>query len=454
MKHILLYFEKVGKRKLILIAFIICLIPRVILTAINTDANDDHITPIMLWMEWDAYPEKGDCWECFQPPFYYGIIKSIAEISGAVSQQSVQKIFQWVNFIPSVGCLLLIFLLQFKSNLPFRWNLSLALFWGLNPKLIAISVQATNDIVIITLGMLFTWLLLMWVENKKTVLFLLILLTVFIAGIIKGNGLVLFIILGLVLIAIMAKGDQKSSILISMLLLMLLLPAIGYFGNYYHKYLKHNDPFVTNMDKSNTPNWFIEDTIYGGRKGVITIWDSFFTFRLLSLLEQPYVINETKTDYPLHRTSFFTQLYGQFSNSLFERWPWKWVCRNNDMQNFSRVNYLVQVPLLLLFIWGVIVSLRPLFREWKQSDVVYLSVFFIYLLFALKYSYDIRDYGNMKVIFIFPAMLTMIYFFQKGIGLLKSRTLNMAALILVNFSTLLYVVNLTYFHLRLFSNLD
>jgi hypothetical protein len=53
------------QRTIILIAFFVCLVPRVILTAINKTANDDHIAPILLWNEKGVYPATKDCWECF-----------------------------------------------------------------------------------------------------------------------------------------------------------------------------------------------------------------------------------------------------------------------------------------------------------------------------------------------------------------------------------------------------
>ncbi|MGE3823456.1 MAG: hypothetical protein AB7G44_04480, partial [Bacteroidia bacterium] len=188
------------QRTIILIAFLICLIPRVILTVINKTANDDHIAPILLWNEKGVYPATKDCWECFQPPFYYSIVKSVSGFANASTEDELRIVFQWLNFSVGFFCLLLIFIFQFKSSLPFKWNLSLALFWGQNPKLISISIQATNDIPVIALGMIFTLLLLKWIEKKSNILFAFILLIVALAAIIKGNGLVLLFILPLVLL--------------------------------------------------------------------------------------------------------------------------------------------------------------------------------------------------------------------------------------------------------------
>ena len=442
------------QRTIILIAFLVCLVPRVILTVINKTANDDHIEPILLWNEKGLYPATKDCWECFQPPFYYGVVKSVAVFVNANTEDEMRIVFQWLNFSVGFFCLLLLFLFQFKSSLPFKWNLSLALFWGLNPKLIAISIQATNDIPVIALGMVFTLLLLKWIENKSNVLFALILLIFLLASITKGNGLVLFFILAAVLIFLFfTKKISFSALSLKIVLLLALIPVIAFLGGYYGKYKNYGNPFFTNLSVAPAPNFFTPDSAQGFRKGVTTVWDSFFSFKIKSLIEQPYNVNDLSDTYPAHRTSFFTQLYGQFSNASFECAPPSWSVKDESAMNFIRANYLLQLPLLLLFLFGIFAVLKQVVKERSPQDFNHLAMFLIYLVFVARYAYNIRDFANMKLIFLFPALLSMMYFLWKGIAQLKSLVLNNAALILVNASTLLYVINLAYFHIRLFANL-
>ncbi len=442
------------QRTIILIAFFVCLVPRVILTAINKTANDDHIAPILLWNEKGIYPTTKDCWECFQPPFYYSVVKSLAGLVNANTEDELRIVFQWLNFVIGLCCLLLIFYFQFKSSLLFKWNLSLALFWGLNPKLIAISIQATNDIPVIALGMLFTVVLLKWIENKNNILFALILLTVLLAAIIKGNGLILFFILAAALFFFfVTKQISFSAISLKTVLLLALIPAIAFLGGYYDKYKNYGNPFLTNLPVAPAPNFITPDTAQGFRKGVTTVWDSFFGFKIKSLIEQPYNVNDLSDNYPAHRTSFFAQLYGQFSNASFERAPPSWSVTDNTATNFTKVNYVLQLPLLLLFLLGIFAALKQVVKEFSLQEFIHLAMFLIYLAFVARYAHNIRDFANMKLIFLFPALLSMIYFLWKGIAQLKSLVLNNTALILVNASTLLYVINLAYFHIRLFANL-
>ena len=442
------------QRTIILIAFFVCLVPRVILTTINKTANDDHIAPILLWNEKGVYPATKDCWECFQPPFYYGVVKSVAQITEATTEDELRIVFQWMNFVFGLGCLLLIFIFQFRSSLPFKWNLSLALFWGLNPKLIAISIQATNDIPVIALGMVFTLLLLKWIENKSNVWFAFILLIVLLTSILKGNGLVLFFILPIILLFLFITGQISFPTLsLKTVLLLAIIPAIAFLGSYYGKYKNYGNPFLTNLPVAPAPNFFTPDTAQGFRKGVTTVWDSFFSFKIKSLIEQPYNVNDLTDNYPAHRTSFFAQLYGQFSNASFERAPPSWSVKDETAMNFMRANYLLQLPLLLLFLFGIFAVAKQVVYERSPQDFIHLTMFFIYLAFVARYAYNIRDFANMKLIFLLPALLSMVYFLQKGAAQLKSGLLHNAALILINASTLLCAINLYCFTIRLFANL-
>lgn len=442
-----------GKQKnIILIAFLICLLPRVILTAINQTAGDDHIEPILLWLKNGVYPQASDCWECFQPPFYYGIVKMLSQIAGAQTENEIRIIYQWLNFIFSALTLVLVFIFQFKANLSFRFNLVLSLFWGLNPKLIAISIQATNDISVIFFGMCFLFFLLKWITFRKLFHLAAMFVCVFLAGIIKGNGLVLFFIFLAAIIYLFAfhKNEMRQNILL-LVLGILIIPCIAVFGNYYRKYKTHNNPFLTNMPVAPAPAWFGETSEFTGRKGVTTVSESFFTFRFLSLISEPYNTNDLSEKYPAHRVSFFTQLYGQFSNAFFERSPPSWTIENPIAMNFVRANYLLQLPLLLLFIAGIFFSLKRLFISRNTSDFIHLASLLLYLVFTIRYAYTIRDFSTMKIIFLFPVLPSMLFVFQCGIEKLKNNFMQAAIFALISVSIILYVVNLAFFTGRLFA---
>jgi hypothetical protein len=189
-------------------------------------------------------------------------------------------------------------------------------------------------------------------------------------------------------------------------------------GGYYEKYQNFGNPFIINQNKAAKPAWFNDNTGFMGRKGVSTISETFLSFNMLSLVKEPYNVNQGQV-YPMHRESFWTQLYGQFSNALFERHPGSWISIHPDMLNIARINYILLLPLFLFFIYSftkaTLFGIKELFRTNKLSSDLLHSLFILTLLvFTIKYSYDYRDFSNMKVIFIFPALYSMFWIFQRG----------------------------------------
>ncbi len=108
---------------------------------------------------------------------------------------------------------------------------------------------------------------------------------------------------------------------------------------------------------------------------------------------------------------------------------------------------------LLLFLFGIFAVTKQVVIERSSQGFIHLAMFLIYLSFVARYAYNIRDFANMKLIFLFPALISMMYFLQKGADHLKSGVLNSTALILINASTFLCTINLYYFTVRLFANL-
>ena len=77
-------------------------------------------------------------------------------------------------------------------------------------------------------------------------------------------------------------------------------------GTYWEHYLRYGSPFVTNRYPEPFPRLF-EHTTFTGDPGVRSIAESLFTFRIISLLRDPIVLNQRTDDYPLHRTSLWSQ---------------------------------------------------------------------------------------------------------------------------------------------------
>jgi hypothetical protein len=403
--------------------FLICVIPRVILLFTNDQCNDDHMTPVMMWQENGEYPGAYGCWECFQPPLFYFIIKTIATPLNITDWMDLYYLIQIFNFIIAIGSLFLILRLIESFKLQKWLSISIMLFFGLNPELISIGALATNDTIIIFTGFILVHLFINFWKSPNTRTELIITAIIALASITKGNAMVFaFGFAFLLFMAHIKQRDWRISHLGKQLLMFVFLFFfVGNFGNYFKKHQELGNAFTINQIKPEPPNFYTPDTTFNGRAGVSTVFDSYFKMQFISLLEQPYNINHGP-NYPLHRTSFWGQLYGQYSNYLFERYPSKWVSINNDHFNFTRVNYILHLPLLLILVLAFFGSLRKQFSS-INTDLIHLALITLFLFFVARYSYIYRDFSNMKLIFLFPVAYSFIVLFLKQVKKVKYQKL-------------------------------
>lgn len=322
---------------------------------------------------------------------------------------------------------------------------ALTSFWIFNPKLIGIGAQATNDMAIIFIGAVFTVLLIKSIEeigNIQKALF--VGLSAIAASLIKGNGLVILIIFSLYSFYFFYKNPYFKPRVFIIAMIITSFFAVGQFGNYFYKYNKFGDPFINNQLKAPIPDWSEYDSSYQGRFGIRTIKSGFLSFHLLKLIESPFI--ESEAPYPFHRESFFTLLYGQFSNALFDRHPYGWISKNNDMLNFSRINYVMMLPILFLFglnwFQAMALGVLKLFKKNKlESDFIHALIFLLFLIFCAKYSINYRDFSNIKIIFIFPALLSMIWLLRFETNYFRLTKLFNVLLIL---NSMLMMINIGY----------
>lgn len=430
------------KSNVVWLIFFICMAPRVMLLLANKECNDDHMTPVLLWQQNGEFPETHDCWECFQPPFFYWTIKTFAAPFRVSTWQGMYTVIQMFNFFFVAGILWFLLRLIESLNLSKWLSISSMLFWGMNPELISIGTLATNDTVTIFFGFIISYLFIRhWRSPILKFEIPLVILIAFL-GITKGNALVFGIALA-ALFGLEFLRDRKWNFKVigrQSFWMVFLFFFVGYFGNFFEKQEKLGYAFTINQDKQNPPNIFEEDTLYWGRKGVTSVYNSFFKLRLGSLLKTPYNVNDGD-DYPMHRTSFWGQMYGQFSNYTFERYPATWVSKDNDNYNFTRANYILHLPLFLLLLYGLALGLFRQIKRPFNKEIVHLLLIFAFTFFVARYSYIYRDFSNMKVIFLFPVLLSIITIFSKT---LQSIKFERVIVFLLFACTIIYQINFVY----------
>ena len=425
------------------------MIPRIVLFFVNEQFNDDHITAVLLWDQTGELPEARDCWECFQPPLFYSIIKIMNTAYHAKTWVEYFYLVQFFNFFISLGLVWLI--LRFIENLLLpKWlSISSMLFWMLNPELISAGALAKNDLLLIFLSSI--TILLFYKYWKKDSLKLEIAIAIFLIllGITKGNGLVFSIAFPCIIFFknIRDRDWKIPKIVRQLSIYAIVLTAIATVGRYYEKYEKYNNPFMTNVDPAYQLASWDEEGEMVFRKGVATVKSAYFDYPLMSLLETPYNKNGTEND-QAHRQNLWTQFVGQFSHYVFERWPAEWSCINNDQYNFARVNFVLHTALIIfIFIPLFLVSKNPR-NILKHSQFINVLLLAFFLAFVIKYTYDFRDFSFMKVLFMFPILLPIIELYSFAFAQVKQKKIIPTLLFLC---TILYQVSFVYLILALVS---
>lgn len=392
----------------IVIIFALAILLRLGLTIVNRQANDDHVEVIKLLLQRPVIKE--DCWECFQPKLYYYMCIFFVRLFSIYSTDGITLIAQSVSL--AAGILTLILIWIFLNKLTFKdssKSLTFA-FIALNPSLIAINAQATNDSLLIFFGTLAIYSV-KFIAKKGFFYPAVLTLSCCLAVLTKGSGFVIFIASFLNILILTFKKNYWFTILL-LLFTCIFSIFITFFGPYLAYYQKYGSPFIINADKDPVPNLF--ERTYVNRPGITSIADGYFTFHYLNLLEQPY-LTHYKLDYPLHRTSLWSVLYGRFYSAHFDRWPPTWSNSSDFVINLTKLIFIFGLPSFLIIIFGYLITFLNLFKKISKEHLVLVIFLTLFLMMVILYTYTYRDFSTMKSIFIYPAILAIAIFF--GIGL-------------------------------------
>jgi hypothetical protein len=97
-------------KTIVLAIFIIAVGLRFVLAVINREANDYHMEVINQMVDKHKIPQREDCWECFQPKFFYIISAGIIKVFNVQKIETRIIIIQFFNAI--LGFLSILFHLK------------------------------------------------------------------------------------------------------------------------------------------------------------------------------------------------------------------------------------------------------------------------------------------------------------------------------------------------------
>ena len=419
---------------LFIATFLIASFLRIYLAVVNRDANDNHFKVIRIIANEKRIPgkEELECLQCYHPKLYhYTAAKMINLFSvSSTDMTNRQKIIsQLLNALAGIITLFAIHFFLKKFAFTDMTRLATFSLIALNPALIGINSQATNDSFVILFSTLSLFFLYSFLKNSRLKNLAFLILSVILASLSKGSGLLIFFGI-LIVFFLRIISAYKNTIVLkkylfsAFIFLAVCFPAIAFIGPYAQYYKDYGTPFVLNKPVSPFPQLFTK-TYDGNKTGVTSIADSYFTFRFFDLLKNPYLNRETDpAKYSANRTSVWTQLYARTVFIQFEGTPKKWVVKpTNPVFDLGKVIFVVALVPLMIFLYGIFIATQQTIRSLWQKKLSYFSsenewvfVLFHWMFFAfiIKFTLDFRDFVSMKPIYLFPAILAFTYIFSLG----------------------------------------
>ena len=424
---------------LFLIVFLVSLLLRLGLTLVNRQANDSHMQVVTLILQTNKLPLWKDCGECIQPKLYHYTAAMAIEGLG-LAQANISTLWlvgQLVNFFAGMITVLIAWI--FIIKLPFKNDLLKLLAFALtalNPALIGINGQATNDTFVILFSTLALYFAYLFCQKQKIGTFVLVVLFTELAIVSKPQAWVTAIAIFLILIlrVFLNKIQLRQGLLFSAAFLFLVpvLTILNPLSQYIVNYQTYKMPipltprrvplpYLAAYTPGCEPQKINPLNVYC-RPGILSVKSGFFTFDYISLLEHPR--NEGISEgYPAFQTSFWTFMYAGAHSIHFLNFPDAWRTTGTEGFTIARgIFILALLPTLLilvglaievyLFLKGVLRHELALTQATSQG--LFACTFIGYILFVAIYTFVYRDFSFMKAIFAFPALLTFPYLFLRA----------------------------------------
>lgn len=413
--------------KLIFVVLMVGILLRVLLASVNTQSNDSHLPVIAIIADENRFPEKGEAWEAFQPKLYHVTVAMLWRIAPAATEPGRRRIAQFVSCAAGIGTLLIVIGFLRDAALSERTRLLAFGMVALSPELIGIGAQATNDTFVILFGTLTLLFAHRSMKEGGTATYLALLLCACLAGLSKGNGLVVITaVVGAYVITVFRPAApvqrvRRRRILQLTLFLVIVIPVVWQVGPYGVHQRVYGSPFVTNWNSSPRPFLFKQTRVE--RPGLTSVAHGLFTFRFIDLLRHP-ISGDQRKSYPTHRTSLWSRLYGQAHFVHFEQWPPSWRSRDPAVLNLGRFLFLFAVLPTALLLWKIVANGFALARRcygrqanpsFEMARAVLVLAVFGHLLFVALYSIRLRDFSSMKFIFVLPGLLGFVTLLAEGI---------------------------------------
>jgi len=442
-----------------LLVFLVSSALRLSLAVVDRDSDD----VIKIILRENRLPLRDECEECFQPKVYYYVTAETIAIVGVHinHENSITLAAQLINFVAGEILVVLAYILlrrlQAHQNVIGLIGFSLLAF---NPALMAASGMNGNDMFTVFLSSAAVYFCLEYLVEDK--IFLLVVSGLFAAlGIATktnawSTAIAIFLILGIKAV----KEKQFNGFVIAATFIITVSVAI--FLNPLSQYIvniqTYGTPVTLNVEPEPFPS-FINNT-YIRRPGITSIQDGLFTFKFMSLLEYPR-LTLGWVDYPAHRTSLWSGLYGSANSLHFYNSPDAWHT-SPDFETTRSIFVLALLPTALLLLgvfwgwldlfYGAISRSNDLLKQryYGLFDLIFFGYVLSVIVLALRY----RDFSTMKAIYIFPGVFAFLFLFidgtQKIYRFLSHKWISILFVLAMSFLFIMYSVDIWHMIVHLY----
>ncbi len=419
----------------------------------NREANDNHVQVVSWIADRHELPQKNDCWSCYQPKLYYVISAGIVNAFHVKSEWKRIRTMQLFNVFVSLFILLLFWKFIDKQKLSDGSKLLLLAFFAFNPCLAGINAQGTNDTLVIFFGTLALYACASFFREMKPASALVLTIALIAGALTKSSSLVLTATIGcsflLWIFAEPINSKRRVALKYFSILFISFLAIVPFAGGYYHNFKNYDSLTISTWKKDPPPHFF--KTTHVERPGLQNMFTGFFTFRYFDMLRQPYINNEWN-NYPLHRTSLWSQLYGRTMFMHFDQWPPSWQSHDKIIVGIGRSLLLLGIVPLALFLFGLTdilafgKNLLERNKRWLSdpSNYLHLVVTIAFLASSMLYTFSYRDFSSMKSLYIFPGLISFIKLFTDGFAKVKSKPALPITEIVLGIIILLSIANIVF----------
>lgn len=391
-------------------------------------ANDDHFTVIELISRFGILPKSTQCWQCYHPKLYHFLVANTWNLLGISSTYYQHVTAQLFSAAAGLGTVYLFLRFIRPLNFPESLKILVFAFFALNPRLIAIFGQATNDGLIILLGTVNLYAVLKLFKRPSLRYSVVVILSLVLGSMTKLNFGVFFIATVIVLTTLSILHRNYSLSLrkgyLGTVLLGILLSTFTFlsFNGYIRDYKDNGKLFTYNTPTYGLPHLYELDSVY--IPGIRSVYSGYFKFHYVDLLRNPHLSYTGKLRFQ-HMHSHFSQVYGHFYFLGFDNWPPAWRTDKRLINGIGRISLAVGIlPTLLLFI-GLFLLVKNLFKGWdnlkRDKSWVYLLYIAGFLGFSVLFSLFGRTFVFMKAIYIFPGLLATVVPFLLGNAVVMRR---------------------------------